>query len=422
MPTAAPALALPLAAEASSVLKSKAVCIVYCALLLMIPVETVSTLGSPGSSLTFVKLLGPLLFALAIANREECFGMLPLSFWLFGAYFGACALSELFLNPGPVDGLFRENQATMAQMLVLYLISANVLSDPEFRRTALRLYGWWVSIVAAAMLLGSFDRGRFVDLEGRSTILGQDPNVAAGFFTLGALALAGDIRLLDGRRFLSGALSRLPAVAVLFLAIIETGSRGCLLALGAGILGLAACGTRGTRARRAVLGAAVVATLAVLVVRQFQQGTTAAARLTRTWTEGDTAGRDVIYDDAWAMFRERPLLGYGATNNFAALGKRLNFSVAGVFYRDTHNLLLAVLTEVGMIGALPFVAAFLGLIAISWRYGRRSGDGVPFAFMCAELAMNASITGYHQKLFWIALACAAACGLELKAARRRLAP
>jgi O-antigen ligase len=83
-----------------------------------------------------------------------------------------------------------------------------------------------------------------------------------------------------------------------------------------------------------------------------------------------------------------------------------------VYFRDTHNLLLAILTEVGLVGGVPFIAAMLYVLWVAWRHGTRYDDGLPFALMSVLFVMNASITGYHQKIFWVVAGAAAACGLE----------
>jgi O-antigen ligase len=149
-----------------------------------------------------------------------------------------------------------------------------------------------------------------------------------------------------------------------------------------------------------------------MVLREFQQGTVTASRLSSAWIDGDTAGRTTIYKAAWSMFLEKPLMGYGGVNNFAMLGVHLNFADGDMFYRSTHNLLLALLTEVGLVGAVPFLAAIIYAVWKAWRYGRRSDDGMPFALMCALVTINVSLTWDHAKIFWIIVAAAAACGSE----------
>ena len=393
----------------------RAVRAVYYAFVLSIPIETIDVFGNKTDSFfTFSSMLGLVLFGLALINWRSCFRRIPSAFWMLACYLAVYALSQLRI-PGNLDAQFLGNQATLIQMAVLFLISANLFEDADFRAAALRFYGWWASLVAVGMLLGVFG-GQSLGSEGRSTILGQDPNVAAGFFALGAVCIAGDAWILASRRFAARLILALLAIAALLVAILETGSRGGLLVLVAGILGLAVCGGKATRMKRLLIAGAVIGVLGVMVLHELRQGTTTASRLMDTWNQGDTAGRTKIYAMAWTMFLERPLLGYGGANNFFILGAHLNDVLGHVYIIDTHNLLLALLTEVGLVGAVPFVAAVFYALWMAWRCGRRTDDALPFALMCAQIAINASLTGLHQKIFWIVFAAAAACGSKREAA------
>ena len=406
----------PALSRGTPLIGGRAVYAAYFAFVCLIPLETIDVFGkSTDSFFTFSSMLGLILCGLAVINWRACFRTIPSAFWLIGCYLAVYALSQLRI-PVNLDAQFLGNQKTLIQMAVLFLISANLFEDADFRAELLRFYGWWVGLVAVGMLLGAFGEAS-IESEGRRTILGQDPNVAAGFFALGAVCIAGDAWIFASRRFAGRLALALLAVGALIMAILETGSRGGLLVFVAGILGLAVCGGRASRMNRLSLAGAVIVVLGVMVFREFQQGTTTASRLMDTWTQGDTAGRTKIYAMAWTMFLERPLLGYGGANNFFTLGAHLNDVLGHVYVIDTHNLLLALLTEVGLVGAVPFIAAMFYALWTAWRHGRRTDDGLPFALMCAQITMNCSLTGLHQKLFWIVFAAAVACGAKRRPAR-----
>lgn len=396
----------------------RAVRAAYYAFLLWIPIETIAFLktGGDGGGITLSRFLGFLLFGLALIEWRTCFRKIPAAFWMLAWYLAAYTASQLWI-PRELDARFSEQRMTLLQMAALFLISANLFADSEFRGSLLRFYGWWVSLVAVGMMLGIFG-GQFRNAAGRSSISEQDPNVAAGFFALGAICLAGDSRIFTSRSFGPRLFMTLLAISALILAILRTGSRGGLIVFVTGILGLAVCGAAATRAKRALIAGAVIGVFGIMVFREFRQGTAAASRLSETWNQGDTAGRTKIYEAAWSMVREKPFMGHGGAKNLFTLGAHLNRTSGNFYYRDTHNLLLAVLTEVGLIGAVPFLAAILYALWKGWRYGRLTGDAVPFALVCAQITINTSLTGYQEKLFWIVLAAAVACGLELDAAER----
>ena len=383
----------------------------YYAFIVSIPVETLIYFQrdseNPDSSISVSRVVGVALLAAAAVQWKRCLRRMPAGFWLAASYAMAYAASALWV-PGSQMPAFTESLSTLLQMTALFLISLNLLADAEFRKTALRVFGWWTAAVALLMLLGVF--GVQLDEESRRSVASQDPNVAAALFSLGALCIAGDEKLLARPRSLARAALSIAAVGVMALAVLRTGSRGGLLAFGTGFAALAVCGGGRTRAARAAVAALVLALAAGLVQREFALHTATAARLERSWDEGDTAGRREIYNEAWKMFLERPELGYGGANNRFVLGARLNYPD-----RDTHNVFLAVLTEVGLVGGLGFFLALLWGLFSGWRGARRTGDALPFALLAAQLVIGSSITASKEKIFWIVLAAALAAGLRTPA-------
>lgn len=381
----------------------------YYAFVLWIPIESLYVFKtSDKGNITVSRLLGLLVCALALIDWRRFFRRIPAAFWLVAWYLGVYALSQLWI-PRALDVRFHYAEMTLLQLVVLFLISVNLFADADFRGPLLSFYGWWTSLVAGGMLLGIFG-ARLADDEGRSTLAGLDPNAAAALYALGVVCILGGLQADKSKRLGARLLAALLAVTTLVLAILQTGSRGGLLVLVSGILGLIVCGAKTTRMKRVLIALAAAGLIAALIAREFQHGTVAASRLSKTWNQGDTAGRTEIYDVAWPMFLERPLLGYGGANNYFTLGRRLNYASGSTYYRDTHNVYLAVLTEVGLIGAVPFLCALLYAGWTAWLYGRRTGDARPFALMCALFTINSSLTTHQDKIFWIVLAVAVACG------------
>ena len=288
--TADERLTIPRESEAASAVPvgKRALQAVYYALVLWIPIETIATIkNDDGSTVAFSRILGLILFGLALVNRRICFRRIPAVFWLIAWYLVVFSATQLWI-PAGLDKAFREKQMTLIQMAGLFLISANLMSEEKFRGGLLRFYGWWVTSVAAAMMLGAFGAPS-VEMAGRGSILGQDPNVAAVYFALGAVCLAGDPRMLAPRRFGARVVAALLAISVLIMAILQTGSRGGLLVFLTGFAGLAVCGTPATRKMRGLVAGAVLVVLGGLVLWQFQQVTPTALRLNAAWTQGDTA-------------------------------------------------------------------------------------------------------------------------------------
>lgn len=375
----------------------------YWLFVLSIPLETILYFQSdehPDSTVSVARVVGILLFGLAFAQWRSCFKKIPAAFWMIAWYFAAFSLSQLYI-PGHLFPKFHEAQVTLIQMTALFLLSYNLFLDERLRDRVLRLYGWWTVMVAVLMLSGVL--GVQFASEGRESVLQQDPNVAAGMLTLGALCIMADPKLISADRKAARIVASAGGVVILLTAILRTGSRGGLLAFAVGVLALGLCAGKATRKARLAIMAAVLGLGGVMVAQEFARGTDTAARLKRTWEEGDTAGRTEIFDTAWTMFKQKPLEGYGGADNRFELGARLNFPD-----RDTHNTYLHILTEVGLLGGAPFLLALLEALRRSWKAGRKRGDALPFALMCSLLMINTSITGIREKLFWIVFAVAVA--------------
>jgi O-antigen ligase len=104
----------------------------------------------------------------------------------------------------------------------------------------------------------------------------------------------------------------------------------------------------------------------------------AMERWTRTVEGGDT-GRMTIYSTALNMFAERPLMGWGGRQAFEELAVRTGHASGRL---NSHNLVLYVLIEVGLIGSIPFLLAI---------------------WLCLVAALKSTHTALSLKLFWIIL-------------------
>jgi O-antigen ligase len=233
------------------------------------------------------------------------------------------------------------------------------------------------------------------------TALGENPNSIANTLMIGLLALIG---LAYGREEIS---RRAQALfwffsAFLFLAIIRTGSRGAIIAL---LVALAVLLLKRSAIARRLKVALVVVVAVVFVAVASYSIEAVRTRWERTLATGDTAGRDFIFYHATQMFFEKPFWGWGPVYHQIQLGSRL-----GVSTKDTHNLYLYVLTEVGLFGAIPFFLALFLCYRSAWR-ARGTIQGIlPLSMLASLLVVYMKGTLIHNKLLWLALAYAAASG------------
>ena len=89
-------------------------------------------------------------------------------------------------------------------------------------------------------------------------------------------------------------------------AIIDTGSRGALLALGIGFAAFAIRGkTLWAKAKSLIIVLAVLGGLVLAVL----QTPSLASRYKRTLDGNDMSGRENIFPAAWEMFKDKPFIG-----------------------------------------------------------------------------------------------------------------
>jgi O-antigen ligase len=240
---------------------------------------------------------------------------------------------------------------------------------------------------------------------GRVSALGFHPNNLARILSLGLLVFLG---LAYGyRKSLIKPLYLVwAAVVLLALTVVQTGSRGGLLALAAGVFVFAMrTGTIAQRVRNVLL---VVVTMSVFTLMAFQSETI-KSRFLDALEEGDLARRQQIYPTAWAMFNEKPLTGWGPVNAEYELGMRLAHDEETS--KNAHNMVLQVLMTSGIVGAIPFLAGTLLALFAAWRSRNGPRGIVPLALMATILVANMSGNWTSNKLHWLVVAYAVSSGV-----------
>ena len=284
---------------------------------------------------------------------------------------------------------------TLTQLLLLFWIY-NVMGDERVVKGTLLTLIVSSTILAVLMTLGLED-SPYGD---REKALGWNPNAVATILSLGLLGIVG---LAFGRRTRELKVLLLMALCSGFLAmqVVRTGSRGAAIALIVGFLVFPLKKTKrlSSKIQLVLLGVLAIGFLAWTSYRSDS----VRERWEATFATGDTAGRETIFSEAWNMFLEKPLLGWGPISNLSELGKRL-----GLPYRDPHNLYLWVLTETGMFGAIPFFMGLWLCLRAAWK-ARNGLQGVlPLSMLLCLLINNMKGTSLGTKLFWIVLAYALA--------------
>jgi O-antigen ligase len=383
------------AAESSAV--APAIRWVFYAFVFSLPFETVNS-----GFLEPPTILGGLLLMATLLQPGRFLRWPPRAFWCFFIYLYLC-FARAALEPAAYRPEVLHNIALLTQLTILSWIAFSLMRDERVARTALLVLAASCGTLSLLQVLGIAAEPTDIGAQAeRVTTFGFHPNDLARILMLGLLAAVGltygGARSIVKPRFLVW-----PFVALVGIAIVQTGSRGGLLALAAGLMVFVLRGRGFITKVRNVFGVMLVMAFFVWAGFQFE-GT--RIRFEKTLEDGDLARREEIYPAAWQMFQERPLWGWGAVASTYELGGRL-----GHIDEDTknpHNLILYGLVSTGLLGAIPL---FLGIGLAYWAAwkSRRGPHGIlPLAMITAVLVANMSGLWLFNKLHWLVMAYAVA--------------
>ena len=344
-------------------------------------------------------LSGAGFLAVCLTQPGLCFGIRPKgTWWFFGyqyVYWAAFVIGGAqFLPDAAKASLF------YIQGLLIFIACFNLMRDPKIMRNVLIVLSLAALVLALMTILGI---GKATDsTTQRATVFGQNANRAARVLLTGALCLVG---LVFGRAkaALRPTVIVWPGVALIILAMIMGGSRGGLVAFAAGLWMFSMTGkTIAVRFRNIAVtmfllgGAGFAAYKSPMMQARLQQA-----------AQGNLAKREVIFPTAFKMFRDKPLIGWGAANQYM-LAVRLGLPPKLHQTRDTHNLFLEVLTATGVLGAIPFGWGLWICCWSAWK-ARIGIEGIlPAAQMASTMVGNLSGNYISLKLQWVLFAYAMA--------------
>ncbi|MGE5801476.1 MAG: O-antigen ligase family protein [Gemmatimonadota bacterium] len=342
-------------------------------------------------------LTGLVFLAATLIQPRVCYARWPTALWWFGAALCMYWVSFVVAGAAYQDDALKAF-ALRVQLLLVMWAAYNLMRDDRIATRALLTFG----LACVALSLLSVGGAVHLDEEwvkksGRVALFGQNPNRAGLILALGALALVGLTYGRD-RKLLRPRLLVWPLLVAIGIAIVNTGSRGSLLALTLG-LWMFALGGRSllVKIRSAVVAVLVIAFLAgvawqlPLMRKRFHQA-----------QEGNLAGRERIFPAAWGLFLDRPLFGWGPGQNKYELAPRVPEEFRT--WRDTHNLVLELLTSTGVLGTIPFLTGMGLCVWGAWKARRGNHGMLPFAMLVALSVGNMSGNGIALKLLWIAFA------------------
>ena len=349
------------------------------------------------------KYVGLLFFGLGLLYPKVSFRYFPSILWWFIGYVAIYLISGVFIE-NIYYSAYRSRFITLVQLLAFFLMSYNILRQGDLSRNI--LLPFIISSVVASLGL-VFELPGFVvksaEIVGeRATVTGFNANEFATVVSLATISLIGI--LLDKKpKSLFYKLVLMSLSLPLMTALIYTGSRTACLVLLIGAVLL----TLPYRSSKRKTAAVVWVSLAIISAIYITVNDPAmSSRWRLTYEKGDTAGRDKIFLASLEMFAERPLIGWGPVQIWYELGSR-----TGSKTRDTHNLFLHLLLEVGLIGTIPFCIGLYQCYRAAWKARTGSLGLLPFALVIAVLASNMALTYLTRKPIWVILAIAPAAAV-----------
>ena len=344
--------------------------------------------------------------ALTLLYKPSWFATVPRAVWPFALFIWVFLARTLFTE--------HQNEAvrTMLQYCLagaVFWISIRFLSHRDLAWRALVAFAAGCTVIVLLERLGIATTIE----EGRQVVFGQDANMLGGNMALGLVAV---LSLYFERVNRLAAKAMALGIAVLLgTALIESGSRGAILGAAGGLIGLMlqAGDDRKPIRRAAILGMIAVIGTVALFSSEMMRNRFANA------VEGNLAKRERLFPAAWAMFEQRPVVGWGPADATYALaiaageygmGRRVADQRVTPHRRDFHNLPLELLATFGVAGAAPMFVC-IGMCGVSAWFGRRRQGGAgPLALMIVMLMLSFSANKLLAKQTWVIFAYAYVSG------------
>jgi O-antigen ligase len=347
-------------------------------------------------------ILGAVLLSTTLLQPSLFLKWPPKGYVFFLVYLYIFAVFSL-VEPSRYRSMSIQSVFVLAQLTVLGWICYCVMRNRQVAARALLTFGAACTVVAILQVSGAASQVAEAHSEvARVTALGFHPNALARLMMMGLLAIIG-LSFAHGKSLLKSVLIAFPFVALLGVGLIQTGSRGALLAVSMGLMTLV---LRAGTARTKILNSMGILLIAVFILVATLQSGVMTARFEDTLEEGDLARRERIYPIAWEMFQERPFLGWGPITSSHELGMRLAHPEEET--KNPHNLILFGFVSTGLLGSLPLFIGIGFAVLSAWKTRHGPHGSLPLAMIIAVLAANMSGLYLFNKLHWLVMAYAMA--------------
>jgi O-antigen ligase len=373
-------------------------------------------------------LIGFIYIGVTLLQPGICYRRPPIAIRLYAVYI--CIVIAFCIPIKHTDDAIKF-VVLLIQIFLLMWTGYNLMRYEQIAKRALWALALSCSLISLlqVMRIGTTEIYDYY-VGSRHSVLGQNPNNLANNISLGMAAVIGIIFSQNSSRKRSLILSWLRYIllllpALMITAILDTGSRGAILAFG---LGFTAFAVRGGSLSTKIKSILVVLVVLAGLVAAIMQSPAMVSRFKRSMDENNMSGREDIFPTAWSMFKERPLAGWGPVDNMYELGRRIHYvkdlnrykhSLSQRGAQDTHNMYLEILTSIGLIGAIPLFTSLILCIVAGWQARRGIQGSLPLAMVLMVLLINASGNWVASKLDFLLLAYALAGANQLVSVRPR---
>lgn len=297
-------------------------------------------------------------------------------------------------------------QRLVTDALVFLAVGVFLHRPQQIRALGWTLLGSALASTLYGLAAGSESFGRFIGGF-------YDPNEFAAA-VVPALALGVAVSETSAWRWRRIA-GRLAVVPCLY-GLVATESRSGVVALGVALLVLVLT-ARGIERVRVLGGSTLLVAIGVVILTITPAGGSLLTRL----TQGDSTGRTDLWRVALYQFADEPLHGVGLGNYPVRSREYLRSEVSHTELfvaapRTTHNTVLEIMAELGVIGIASFGVFVGGVLVVTMRALRRSRNLLPIdaaryvplgrglvAATFASLASGMFLSGQYQELLWVLL-------------------
>ena len=359
-------------------------------------------LPGTGDRIGAARIVQALLLGAVLSQPRVCLRLIPVALFWFLVYCGLSLFAGFWFTPEMFPNWWPNTLDWLQFSLPWVWVMFNVLQFPGMGRNGLLALAGGCSLCALLHIAG-IGVVEVAHGEGRTTVFGENANVAGATYAIAAIALVGLGMLKEikpGQR-----LMLLPLIAAVVAGLAKTGSRTGVMILLMGIAVLFGQGRAfGSRTKRVAILVLIGAVLAgvisqiPLAVKRFEKLDSSNIR--------EQEARVRMIPVLWEMFLRSPIYGSGPDGYELELTRRtMPYLLKDQKLIVAHNLALKLLVETGVIGFLLFAWGVKAVLVSAWKARLKPCGSLPLALILPLTIAGCIVSDpSHDLVFWFAMA------------------